>query len=304
MIAKQTFLRYVTSRGNKGQAITEMVIMLPTLLILFLGLIYLREMNDTRMRAIEAARYVTWEGVWYVRGISDTSTVGTIKSSSDFRNELTQLGLARYLVDARANRTQTLGNYVSTFTATGPKTGPLLGAFAKPLMTPPFVGNAALQSFINSQSTTAQSLLNLIPGTGTGPFAAQDFFANNTKWNDEASNTIYAARVVYQFGGAGLFGAMPKITMVQYSNLLSHAYNVERNWNDPGMDDDTHEWNEMFDSGGRTFDLFLGPMPPIVKDMITLNFLPKLPDPPFGSFNRPTTPNGTLKEYPELNIND
>ncbi len=321
-------------RDAKGQAITEMLIFLPTLLLLFLGGIYLREMSDTKIRAIEAARYVTWQGVWYVRGAYKGGSGGTVKTPTQLANELRQVGLGRYLVEARADMARpssdmTLGDYVDTFTTTSPPAGDPLGSFATPRLFPlpaplgPFSLNGALAGALTPAAGTSAigSLLSL---AGNVAFVAQDYFAQNTKWTDESRKTIYAARVAYRFGGAGLFGAIPQITIVERSNLLSHPYNVERT-------DNKGEYDEMFgcppseNCSGRTkpdeshvFDLWLfpsnpvpgttftGPVSSVIKDIASGNFPPvnllsSIP-PPFDIFAWPKMPEGTLKEYPELNM--
>jgi hypothetical protein len=325
-------------RDAKGQAITEMLIFLPTLLLLFLGGIYLREMSDTKIRAIEAARYVTWQGVWYVRGAYKGGSGGTVKTTAQLRNELNQVGLGRNLIEARADMSTpssdfTLGNYVEAFTTTNPPAGDPLGAFANPRVFPlppvtsvafagagaltPAAGTGAIGSLLSFASTT----LNL-------PYLAQDWVAQNTNWTNESKKTIYAARVTYGFGGAGLFGAIPQIRIVERSNLLSHPYNIERT-------DNQGEYDEMFgcnfleasSCSGRTqppdshvFDLWLVPTNPIpgvtvtapflggIKRLASGNFPPfnpglaDLPSPFNGIFAWPKMPEGTLKEYPELNM--
>jgi hypothetical protein len=318
-------------RGSEGQAITEMLIFLPTLLILFLGVIYLKEMNDTKIRAIEAARYVTWQGVWYVRGAYKGGSGGTVKTPTDLATELRQVGLGRYLVEARADMARpssdfTLGDYVDKFTTTSPPAGDPLGTFATPRLfplPPTFSPNGALLGAM-TPAAGASAIGSLLSLAGNVAFVAQDYFAQNTKWTDESKKTIYAARVAYRFGGAGLFGAIPQIMIVERSNLLSHPYNVERT-------DNQGEYDEMFgcppkeSCGGRTkpdeshvFDLWLfpsnpvpgttftGPVSSVIKDIASGNFPPvnllsSIP-PPFDIFAWPKMPEGTLKEYPELNM--
>ena len=322
-------------RDAKGQAITEMLIFLPTLLILFLGGIYLREMNDTKFRAIEAARYVTWQGVWYVRDPYKGGTGGTVKTSANLEAELKNVGLGRNLVpgEARARMTMGLGDYVDAFTTANPPAGDPLGSFGglprvPPL--PPFFSPAVALGAAMTQSAGASAIGSLMSFASTAgiPYLAQDYIAQSTKWTDESQNTIYAARVIYRFGGAGLFGAIPAISIVERSNLLSHPYNIERS-------DNQGEYDEMFgcnfleesSCSGKTqppdshvFDLWLVPSNPVpgvtvtatflggIKRLASGNFPPfnpglaNLPSPFNGIFAWPKMPEGTLKEYPELNM--
>ena len=52
---------------NRGQSLVETVVMLPVLLMVFLGLDYFYELVSMRARAIEGARFATWESSWYLR---------------------------------------------------------------------------------------------------------------------------------------------------------------------------------------------------------------------------------------------
>src|ERR1043166_7981301 len=54
-------------RDSRGQSWVETVVMLPVIVALLLGLFYLHDLVTTRIRAIEAARLVTWDSTWYGR---------------------------------------------------------------------------------------------------------------------------------------------------------------------------------------------------------------------------------------------
>src|ERR1051326_9006609 len=54
-------------RDSRGQSWVETVVMLPVIVALLLGLFYLHDLVTTRIRAIEAARLVAWDSIWYGR---------------------------------------------------------------------------------------------------------------------------------------------------------------------------------------------------------------------------------------------
>jgi hypothetical protein len=220
----------------------------------------------------------------------------------------------------------TLGDYVDTFTTANQPAGDPLGAFATPRVPPlpPLFSPATALAGALTPAAGTGAIGSLLSLAGNVAFVAQDYFAQNLKWTDESRKTIYATRVAYRFGGAGLFGAIPQITIVERSNLLSHPYNVERT-------DNKGEYDEMFgcppseNCNGRTgatdshvFDLWLFPSNPVpgttftgpvsstIKTIASGNFFPvnllsSIP-PPFDIFAWPKMPEGTLKEYPELNM--
>jgi hypothetical protein len=308
------------SRRARGQAITELVVVLPLVVFFFLGLTYLKKMTSMRMRAIEAARYVSWQGVWYVRKpyalTASTPIEGDIKTAAELKTGLGKVGLGGGLVDVQAVRNTTLGDYVSKFGGTPVNFTPMLQ---------PIPSLTGIKNVIAAQLPTAQ-LQELANLTGDLDYALQDLFARQTKWTDEADNTIYTAKVTYGFGGANFFKKMGQIKIVQFSSTLSHPYNLDRVDAAVPGDVNQSEYNEMFGppgsfdcgkSDGHIFDLWAFPSGPITNGSFgsglstalsgikcvlsdlgkTMKFVPlanldyKLPD-------------GNLKEYPELHIND
>ncbi len=315
-----------------GQSITETVIFLPVLLILFLGITYLKELTDARARAVEAARYVTWEGVWYVRGLYRNGNGGQIKDTATLTQELKKIGLGRNLIDVKANMSRSLGSFVGTFDGGASTFSP---KFLPPL-------NPALQ-VAGFAGAIPGEISNLVSLAGPVAYALHDFVGRQTLWdgdrtnsNDgEIQNTIYTAKVTYGFQGAGLFRGIPRINIVQFSSIVSHPYNLERADERPQGGESTDdakkranqtEYDDMFGpagtldcttGAGHIFDLWLFPTGPLGSDSVSgalsaglstvkcviadigkiVDFIP-LADLGFKQ------PDGTLKSYPELEIQD
>src|SRR5512144_2350253 len=106
-------------RGARGQSMVETVVFLPVLIVVFLLMFYLKGLLNTKMRAVEAARYVTWENTWIPReGIAkDVIEDGRPRGQKDdtqLRNELVQVGLGAYLFRVQGTkRKEALGDYFS-----------------------------------------------------------------------------------------------------------------------------------------------------------------------------------------------
>src|SRR3972149_4742637 len=88
--------------GSHGQSLVETVIFLPVLVIVFLGMFYLKGLLNTKMRAVEAVRFVTWENTWIpregiARNVIEDGRPRGHKDDTQLRNELVQVGLGAYL---------------------------------------------------------------------------------------------------------------------------------------------------------------------------------------------------------------
>ena len=79
---------------TSGQSWVETVVMLPVIVALLLGLFYLHDLATTRIRAIQAARFVAWESTWYVR---EDKTNRAMPTGAELKKRLREVGLGRGL---------------------------------------------------------------------------------------------------------------------------------------------------------------------------------------------------------------
>lgn len=300
--------------GERGQAYVETVVMLPVLLTIFLGLYFFSELVRERMTAVEAARYVAWEGLWYVR---ETNPSRQMKSDVQLRRELGAMGLGVNLIDVKSGADASFRRSLNQYTSD-------VGGASATVDPPQIVGDFFPSSFDASQLTGPVnglvSQLGPLAGlVGTGAFLAHDFFANQTDWVDEASGAVYTARLTYHFKGAGFFGSLPAITMTEYASLLTHPLNIKRSDNQGELDDliGAGSTFSCFGSNkGHIFDLWLFPSGPLVGNngiasavstglsggkcfFASLGSVLGLAD-FLGTQLGFKMPSGTLKEFPEL----
>jgi hypothetical protein len=112
---------------DRGQSLVETVVMLPVLLMVFLGLDYFYELVSMRARAIEGARFATWESSWYLR---DKGTEGNAErplpdkpfGRDTFYDALVErVGIGRFLLEnggvAADAATRKLADYNDDVTA-------------------------------------------------------------------------------------------------------------------------------------------------------------------------------------------
>ncbi len=303
-------------RRERGQSMVETVIVLPVVLLLFLGLYFLKELVDTRMRAVEAARYLTWESVWNAR---ETRSKRAIKTNVQLRQDLEKMGLGRGLVSIDGSKAVSLRTYANS------KTG--AGTFTE---VPDFIKNI----FTNPERTATGSSVtpgtSNVPGFGEGgvggalegilgklddpAFIITDFFANSTLWSDETNKAVYSSTVQYRVRGRSVFAFLGDTNIKQTGSILAHPFNVLR-------DNDKNEYERVFGksgitdctgaAGGHIFPLWFAPSPegvPVVKEVGTVGkcFLSGFGKAIgiadiLGGDLKFKLPDGTLKEYPEKN---
>lgn len=296
-----------------GQSYVETVVMLPVLLAIFLGLYYFHDLVHTRMRAVEAARYVTWQGVWHVR---ENNSNRQMKNNARLVQELQRVGLGAGLKEvsggASAQNRRSLIRYSGDLSGAGPTTTP------PQLITDLFGGDNSVLSSASGQLNGLLSALGpLFSITGDASFFVQQFFAVNTDWRDENDGAVYTAKVGYRFKGAGFFASLPGIQITEFSSLLTHPLNIKRSA-------DQTELDELIGTGalfrcsgsdlGHIYGLWLFPGDPFGGTLgstvgtilnggkcffTQIGSLTSGLDSVFGSQLGFKLPDGTLKEFPE-----
>lgn len=310
-------------RSERGQSWVETVVMLPVIVVLLLGLFYLHDLVTVRIRAIQAARFVAWESTWYVREDRDNRAM---ESNEDLKKKLKKIGLGQGLKNVDVFKRQ-IGQYKSDVSP-GKEPSLFIPAAISNLVGDAFGSGDESDGFINDIAGSMSGVLNgLASLAGDLAFVFQDLMAKNTNWDDEMQGSVYTARVIYKMSYSGIFQSFGTSTIVQRASVLSHPYNVKRS-------NDDQEYSDLlgspcdFDTKGHVVKLWLFPqggVPPIssgsdsagsVTDAISgaldlgggiakcivagpgkllggLDFL--------GGNIGFEMPDGTLKEYPELN---
>jgi hypothetical protein len=334
--------------GNLGQSLVETVIYLPVLVLIFLGMFYLKGLINTKMRAVEAARYVTWENTWIPREgialnvIEDGRPRGH-KDDATLRNELIKVGLGAYLCAScpgqgvqGTRRKEALGDYLSRvqpgsapMTTTIPAVvtqlfgggagfgGGSTSAFSSNPDSPPGSGGGSSSGSGPLDSLDLGSGLSDILNFIGGPiFTVYGIMGHQTKWGTESDESVITSRVVYHYqaGGTTIFRAR---FITEQSSILSHPFNIKRS-------NDREEHHRLAGDGasfqdvnnlGHIFDLWLFPSgqptalrilkAPFAAITNILNFLGDFLSAmnPLGPDKPPLRlPNGTLKEYPEMDL--
>jgi hypothetical protein len=314
-------------RDSRGQSWVETVVMLPVIVALLLGLFYLHDLVTTRIRAIEAARFVSWESVWYGR---EDKPNRAMKTPAELKQRLKQVGLGFGLTNVDVFK-RTLSDYKSNVSP-GVEPSFFLPCALSNLL--PGAGGCgkegtdqspgALEGLANGLSGVLSGLLNL---AGDAAFPFQDLMAQNTNWDDEAAGSVYTTRVIYTFGYTGFFKKLGTSTIVQRASVLSHPYALRRT-------DDEKEYTELLGdpcaniagTSGHVVKLWLFPSKIIpisgggtsvgetvgkITDKVGsvgkcvvagLGNLAGGLDKIIGSNLGFTMPDGTLKEYPELSM--
>jgi hypothetical protein len=264
--------------SERGQSLTEMIVMLPVLLLIFLGLFHFQGIVQMRMRAIEAARYVNWEAAWHARGYYG----GMLKDDAQLEAELRNMGLGRDLVRVRgAAQRRTLDDYA------GAVSGEASAAFlvvADRLFPELQTDEGTLGDVLGGIEDASQEVTDVLRMFDRIGYAADLTMAGNTGWLDEGQNAVYTARVIYSRRPEAFFRPFGATTVDARSSLLSHAYNINRpalpnfieasafgsggTWfSDDGMKD---EYEQVFggtaigdcnvnEPNGHVFDLWLFP---------------------------------------------
>ena len=321
----------IFARSN-GQALVETVVMLPILVTLILAIAYLKALTDTRVRAIEAARYVAWEGTWSVRQNDDNLAM---KDADELRKELFAVGLGRHLGTIEVVK-RDIRTYKTAVEAARPNpddTQPT--PFFPQALANVFGGvdpnqNQSDQNSFSGAMDSLGSAANSIFDIGADvAIPVHDVFGALSNWKDETDNSMYTAKVTYNFKGAGIFTFLPAIPVRGFSTVLSHPYNVKR-------DNDENEYKALFgapdalfaDSSAHVFPMWIFPDPgalaelpgpgfssglnsaagaisqglDFVKQLISApgGFLSQIPSLGSGGGLGWHTPDGTLKEFPEL----
>jgi hypothetical protein len=296
----------------------ETVVVLPVILLLFLGLYFFKDIVDTRITAVQAARYLTWESVWNAR---ENRQDRAIKDDATLKTELEQMGLggARLVSVQGAKARQSMKDYSdSTNGAQG---------FAEP---PQFVGNffqnperkstgssnAPGTNHVPDESSVSGVIGDLLKVAGGITFGLSDVIAKMTLWDAEADGAVFTSFVTYRVKGTSVFRFLGNTDISQTGSILAHPYNVVRGT-------DQSEYDRVFGTGdigdcfsgsgkGHIFDLWFAPSIPLpgLQQIASfgkcalstigesLGILDVLP----GSSLKFKIPDGTLKEYPEKNL--
>lgn len=324
------------SARDRGQSLVETVIFLPVLVIIFLGLFYLKGLLDTKMRAVEAARYVTWENTWIPReginlNVAEDGRARGHKSNSTLRNELIQVGLGAYLLGVEGTRRlEGLGDYLSRVQ---PGSAPMTtsipavvtqlfgGLFGGGGSTAPFTSNPDGAPSTGGGSSSGSGpldsldlgsgLSDILGIVGGAAFTVYGAMGHQTKWGTESDQSVISSRVIYRYAAGGTTIFVPRFVSEQ-SSILSHPFNIKRS-------NDNEEHHRLAGDGascmdtnnlGHIFDLWLFPsgFPTALRApkcafaaiATVANFLGALN--PFSPSVPLRIPNGTLKEYPEMDL--
>jgi len=329
MIHKRSKL--VTLLANaRGQSWVETVVMLQVIVPLLLGLFYLHDLVTTRIRAIQAARFVAWESDWYGR---EDKTNRAMKTPAELKQRLQQVGLGFGLSNVDVFK-RSLGKYKSDL---GDGTQPTI--FLPCAVSNMLPGGGACgteggtdqsQGFINGIASSLSGVLNGLTGlAGDVAFTFQDLMAQNTNWDDEMNGSVYTARVIYKMGYTGFFQSFGTSTIVQRASVLSHPYVLRRTTDDQEYDELLGDaCADVFSStNGHVVKLWLFPsaVVPGIQGFGTdasqtankiigkvgsagkcivsgLGSLASGLDKIMGSKLGFKMPDGTLKEYPELSM--
>jgi hypothetical protein len=326
-------------RDSRGQSWVETVVMLPVIVALLLGLFYLHDLVTTRIRAIEAARLVAWDSIWYGREdlferkmlpelLEGAPLVdqALIEKAWKLRLQLVGLGFGLKHVDVFKRK---LGKFTDDVGDGVPPTFFVPAALSNAIGDT-FGGGDQSTSFITGIADSLSGVLNNLAGlTGGVAFAFQDMMAQNTNWDTEMDNSVYTARVIYSFGYTGFFRGFGTTTIVQRASVLSHPYVLRRT-------DDPKEYDELLGdacsdvigtNSGHVVKLWLFPQKPFpsiqgfgsdtssaiggITDKVgattkciisALGSLASRLDEVMGSNLGFKMPDGTLKEYPELSM--
>jgi hypothetical protein len=312
--------RIEKGKGERGQSLVETVIFLPVLVVIFLGMFYMKGLIDTKARAIEAARYVTWENTWIPReGTGQPSEMDVIedtrpraqKSDAQLQSELQQVGLGAFLFRVQGTKKkQSLNDYFNEVKVGGAPMTTSIPAIVDQLFgnSAGFSSNTNTNQFSqnpdsapgssggSSSGSGALSGLDLGSGfndvlsiLGGAAFTVYGVMGHQTKWGAESDESVITSQVVYhyQVGGGG--------------TIFPSRYIAEQS-RDGGPVDGA--------DAGHIFDLWLFPSGqptalraikcPFTAIASLTNFLQGLN--PFSSGVPLRIPNGTLKEYPEMDL--
>ena len=225
---------------ESGQGWVETVVMLPVLVFLLLGLFYMKGLVNSRMRAIEAARYLAWETVWHVRENQENRAV---RSIDDLKKELEALGLGRGLIEVTLDDGLSVGQYRRSFDGGVEEAG--VGFFAPDAVLPNLFG-ATSEELQDEQSSILEQLQGedegqMVPDEIKGALdgglnfggqllsSTHDLFAFQTLWADEARAAVRTAVVRYEFRtNSPVFEGIAPVRIVERASLLSHPYNIRR----------------------------------------------------------------------------
>ncbi len=308
-------------RDEQGQSWVETVVMLPIIVVLLTGLFYLHDLVAVRMRAIQAARFVAWESTWYVR---EDNTNRAMATADELKQTLKKVGLGAGLKNVDVFR-RGVGQYKGDVEGVDPF--PFVPGAISNLVGDTFGGGDQSDGFINQMAGSLSGVLNGLAGlAGDAAFFFADLMAKNLNWDDEMEHSVYTARVIYKMSYSGIFQKFGTSTIVQRASVLSHPYNVKRT-------NDDQEYKDLLGSpcgstDGHVVKLWLFPqggVPPIssgsdsagsvtqgINSVLDLGggiakCIVAGPGKLLGGLDFLggnigfEMPDGTLKEYPELN---
>ncbi len=311
---------------DRGQSLVETVVMLPVLLMVFLGLDYFYELVSMRARAIEGARFATWESSWYLRddGTQGSAVHALPSSASDANLDTTlkkKAGIGRFLLNAEADAaTRKVADYDNDVTAALGITSVAPRAVAD-VIVPIATAAATAVTLIDGAGGQANSALSGLGSflggvAGVPGFFLQDLFARETNWDHEADSSIFTARVEYKTFGINYFHLIRPTDIVQFSSILSHPLLIVRTNDKTEYEQLVGGVNSLCDTSGHIFPLWFLPTgdPNLVPGVgAAVSFLGNTGKCMFsgigGVFSAIDSvldtnagfhlPDGTLKEFPE-----
>jgi hypothetical protein len=315
---------------SRGQSWVETVVMLPVIVALLLGLFYLHDLVTTKIRAIQAARFVAWESTWYTREDNEPPAVTrkremTLNTQQKLKERLRKVGLGRGLTNVDVFK-RTLPKFKTDVSPGAVPTTFFVPAALSNLIGDTFGGGDESQSFIEDIAGSLSGVLNGLLGVaGDAAFGFQGFQAVNTNWETELNESVYTARVIYKFGYTGFFSNFGTATIVQRASVLSHPYAVKRSNDGDEHSDLLGNPCAFSDDNGHVYKLWLFPqqLPPLQGAEGIFNTLNGVIDVVgdaakcaisgpgqllggldsiIGSDLGFKMPSGTTKEYPELNM--
>jgi hypothetical protein len=324
-----------TLADERGQSWVETVVMLPVLVLVLVGLFWMKDLTDMRIRAVEAARYVTWEHVAYVR---EDRPNRAVKSNDDLRTELRQIGLGRGLRTVAVTQ-RPLSTYLDQIDDGKEGFGP---QFFFPQAFGELLGLGAQNAVPVDLFSVFGDAVNLFLDVGAAVgVPVHEIMAYQTNWNPEADRAVQTSTVRYQFGYTGFLASISNIRIDESSSLLTHPLNIKRVNKSAGGD--AAEYDMLigadlsdcanFSADGEDAHIFplwllptggipaytpaIGGLAPLfgvgaaVGNAVKLilcgggGILQELDDALGGVVDIGwRMPDGTLKEFPELNVDD
>ena len=219
MKSRSAFVRILSD--ETGQSWVETVVMLPVLMLVFIGLFYFFDLTRMQAQAIEAARYVTWETTWYVREESDEDR--TVATNQALQADLQAMGLGAGL-NAVVVTPGPLSTYLDRRTGREDATFFVPDALAS-LFAGSGVEDGQAADFVNGLGSAANTIFEV--GAAVA-IPIHEILGYTTNWHRETDQSVYTTEVRYDFGYGGLFRFTGPTRIREFSSVLSHPLNIRR----------------------------------------------------------------------------